>query len=65
MDKERYNKLLNELTDARRRRELLRLRAIEASDKFERNIWNQSINIVKKTIKRLKKELNNIQTGSY
>lgn len=50
-------KLRAELTDARKRRSRLIFHKREIYDPWEKGMWNQSINVVKKTIKRLKKEL--------
>lgn len=47
-----------ELEDARKRRNRLRFHAREfAHGTWERGLWNASINVVKKTVRRLKKEI--------
>lgn len=50
-------KLRAELADARKRRNRLAFHKREIFDPWEKGMWNQSIKVVRKTIKRLKKEL--------
>ena len=58
LTEEQRNAKIAELADARRRRSLVRayIRG-NPMEYYEKQRWNQSINVIRKTIKRLKREL--------